>query len=78
MSHTISDLLPNVTADIDDNDIVLDAVVLLRVINTEGDGKPRIVLAHTPDLDWIIQVGMLKVALTICTTGIEEDDRHDE
>ena len=38
----ISDLLPNVTADLDDGEIVLDGMVLMRVINPTSDGGNEI------------------------------------
>lgn len=81
MSRTAADLLPNVTFnDIDDHDLVLDAVILLRVSSTTGDGKPRLIIQTTPDLDWILLVGMLNAALHIETHDIQRDtdDEDDE
>ena len=67
--------LPNVTSDhINDDDIVLDAVILMRVVSTVGDGKPRLTLAATPDLDWLLQIGMLRAGLEIVTTDIGRDE----
>jgi len=77
MSRHISDLLPNVTSDhINDDDIVLDAVILMRVASTGGDGKPRLIMVATPDLDWLPQIGILRVGLEVVTTdiGSDEDD----
>ncbi|MEZ5119628.1 MAG: hypothetical protein R2686_06970 [Candidatus Nanopelagicales bacterium] len=75
MSRLISDLLPNVTSDdVGDGDMVLDAVILMRVVSTNGDGKPRLTIAITPDLDWILQVGMLQSGLHIVTHDIQQDE----
>lgn len=75
MSRHISDLLPNVTSDhINDDDIVLDAVILMRVASTVGDGKPRLTLVTTPDLDWLLQIGMLRAGLEVVTTDIGRDE----
>ena len=74
----ISDLLPHVTADLDDGDIVLDGMVILRIINpTSGDGKPRLHIASTPDLDWMLQIGMLHTARQICTSDVARDEGDD-
>lgn len=39
-----------------------------------GDGKPRLTLAVTPDLDWLLQIGMLRAGLEIVTTDIGRDE----
>ena len=65
----IAELLPNVTAHIDSTEIVLDGMVLMRVIDPSG-GHPRLCIAVTPDLDWMLQVGMLQVAREICTADV--------
>jgi hypothetical protein len=75
MSRHISDLLPNVTSDhINDDDLVLDAIILMRVVSTAGDGKPRLILVDTPGLDWLLQIGMLRAGLEVATTGIGRDE----
>ena len=74
----ISDLMPNVTANLDDGDIVLDGMVLMRVINPTSDGgKPRLHIASTPDLDWMLQVGMIHAAREICMSDIARDEGDD-
>jgi hypothetical protein len=79
MSRTAAELLTNVAFDcVDADDLVLDAVVMLRVASTTGDGKPRLVMQTTPDLDWILHVGMLKVGLHIAIHDIEADHQHED
>lgn len=75
MSRHISDLLPNVVSEnITDDDMILDAVILMRVVSTVGDGKPRLILVTTPDLDWLLQIGMLRAGLEAVTTDIGRDE----
>lgn len=74
----ISDLLPNVTADLDDQDVVLDALVLLRVVDpTRAEGS-RLDIVATPDLDWMLQLGMLQAAMSICERIEPYDSESDE
>ena len=79
MSDTpISDLLPNVTADLHPGQVVLDGMVLLRVVDPSSGERPNLVIASTPDLDWMLQVGMLHTAREICTADIGPDEGDDE
>lgn len=50
-----------VVAELDDDDLVSDAVVLLKVVST--DGQVALTIACTPSLDWISQAGMLHAAI---------------
>lgn len=50
-------------AELDDTDLVEDAVVLLKVINE--DGAVAITVAATPSLDWIGQRGLLHAAIDL-------------
>jgi len=52
-----------IEADIKDGDLILDAVVLLRVQSDES--SPMLVIATTPGLDWMLQVGMVETARDI-------------
>lgn len=71
----LGELLPNVTVPMDAGDIVLDACIVMRVINTtSGDGRPGLHIATTPDLDWILQIGMLRAALDIASGPYGEED----
>lgn len=79
MSRQIGDLLPNVTIDtIDDDDMVLDAVILIRVVSTSGDGKPRLTIATTPDLDWMLQIGMVRAALGVVTDDLATTQENED
>jgi hypothetical protein len=53
-----------IQADLDEGDQILDAVVLLRTANPE---KPMegFVIAHTPGMSWILQVGLVHAARAI-------------
>lgn len=50
-------------ADLDPDDLVADAVVLLRVV--QPDGSTALTIAATPSLDWVGQLGLLHAALGV-------------
>lgn len=54
-----------IEATVDDGELVAGALVLLKVIDSEGD--TRLSLAHSDGLGWIERAGMLRVAETIET-----------
>ena len=63
-----------IEADLDDGDQILDAVVLLRTVNPE---KPQegFVIAHTPGMSWLLQVGLVHAARAIVDQiGPDSDD----
>jgi hypothetical protein len=64
-----------IEAELDDGDQILDVVVLLRTANPS---KPMdgFVIAHTPGLSWLMQVGLVNAAVTI-VNQIEVDDGDD-
>ncbi|MET8404456.1 hypothetical protein [Streptomyces sp900116325] len=49
-----------IEARVDEGELVAGAVVLLKVI--DGDGECRLSLAHSDGLGWIERAGMLRVA----------------
>ncbi|WP_435279324.1 hypothetical protein [Streptomyces sp. 1222.5] len=61
-----------VVADVDDNDMPTDAVVLLKVVRR--DGSVALVLACSESLDWIGQTGMLHAAIDINSSITQADD----
>ncbi|WP_225825607.1 hypothetical protein [Streptomyces naphthomycinicus] len=63
-----------VTADLTEDDMPTDAVVLLKVVRR--DGTVALVLACSESLDWIGQTGMLRAAIDInsgITRAADED-----
>ena len=61
-----------IEADIKEGDLILDAVVLLRVQSDEE--SPTLIIATTPGLDWMLQVGMVEVARDIMRDSAEDGD----
>lgn len=65
-----------VTADLDDGDLPVDALVLIKVV--KADGVVSFVKGVSESLDWITSLGMLSAALHIENEGYvnvgDEDD----
>lgn len=61
-----------VTSQLDDDDLVESAVVLLKVI--EADGEVRISVATTPGVSFIERIGMLRIAESTELDGLARDD----
>lgn len=77
----LSEALPGVTVDLDETDMVLDALVILHVARVSGDGAPVVLLQGTPDLTHVTQAGLLAVAQQIVTGDHYyelEDDGEDD
>lgn len=77
-SQPIGQLLDTlgVTADLDDGDMPVDALVLLKVV--KADGEVSLVKGSSESLDWILSLGMLTAGIEIDRGGftklIEESD----
>jgi len=56
-----------ITADLDENDLPTDALVLLKVV--KDDGSVGLVKAHSESLDWISSLGMLTAAVEVENNG---------
>jgi hypothetical protein len=63
-----------VTADLDDTDMVADALVILKVV--QDDGSIALSIGTTDNRDWISQAGLLHAALEV-TQGRYTSDRDD-
>lgn len=64
-----------VTADLDEGDMPVDAIVILKVI--KADGSPSLVKGRSESLDWITALGMTTAAQTIENSGfidVADDD----
>jgi hypothetical protein len=53
-----------IEAELDDGDQILDVVVLMRTANPERP-QDGLVIAHTPGLSWLMQVGLVNAARVI-------------
>lgn len=53
-----------IEAELDDDDQILDAVVLLRTANPHS-AQDGFVIAHTPGMSWLMQVGLVGAASTV-------------
>jgi len=51
----------NVTADLDDGDLVTDALVILKIL--QPDGSIAMSIGSTDTRDWINQTGLLRAAV---------------
>lgn len=62
-----------IDADLEEGDLILDAVLLMRVARTDRNGTALLV-ATTPGMDWIMQMGMVEAARHIMQVDDEDDD----
>jgi hypothetical protein len=60
-----------VSADLDDTDMVADALVILKVV--QDDGSIALSIGATDSRDWISQSGLLHAALEVTHTGYTRD-----
>jgi hypothetical protein len=62
-----------IDAALDNGDQILDVVVLMRTANPESavDG---FVIAHTPGLSWLMQVGLIEAARAVACRIDGDDD----
>ncbi|GGU62798.1 hypothetical protein [Streptomyces lavendofoliae] len=60
-----------VTADLDDDDMVADALVILKVV--QDDGSIALSIGTTDSRDWISQAGLLHAALEVTQSGYTRD-----
>lgn len=61
-----------VAADIDADDLVSSAVVVMAVL-VPGDSNPRLTIASSEGISWIEQAGLLRLAEVICSAPPDED-----
>ncbi|MGW9245738.1 hypothetical protein [Streptomyces badius] len=64
-----------VTADLDDGDLVTDALVILKIL--QPDGSIALSIAATDTRDWINQTGLLRAAIDISESRIRRDEDDD-
>ncbi|MEV6854705.1 hypothetical protein AB0M89_12960 [Streptomyces microflavus] len=64
-----------VTADLDDGDLVTDALVILKVL--QPDGSIALSIGATDTRDWINQAGLLRSAIDISEGRIRRDEDDD-
>ena len=60
-------------AKLEEGDIVMDAVLLMRVVRTDRKGS-ALVIASTPGMDWILQAGMIEAARLVMQAEEDDDD----
>jgi hypothetical protein len=65
------------TLDLDDGDMVTDAVVLARVSKGD-DGSTVIVMGSTEGTAWLDQFGLVKAADNILSFAAWREDRSDD
>lgn len=72
-TRPIGDLIDGlgITARMDEGELISGAIVLLKVIDKDGD--TRLSLAHSDGLGWIERVGMLRVAESVETHSMHSD-----
>lgn len=61
-----------VTTDLDDSDMPVDALVLLKVV--KDDGGVALAIGASESLDWISQRGLLQAAVDIVSGATQRDD----
>jgi hypothetical protein len=60
------------SASVQPDDLVTDAVVLLKVVNS--DGGVSLYTGHSDGMSWIEKIGMLTAAARIENRGYDNDD----
>lgn len=65
-----------VVVDLDESDMVTDAIVILKVI--EEDGSVNIVRGSSESLDWISAIGMMTVINTMTNSGYGRSEEEEE
>lgn len=58
-----------VTAELEDDDMPTDALVLIKAV--QPDGKVAIVIAASETLDWVSQTGLLHGAIHLTAGGVD-------
>lgn len=61
-----------VTAELDDGDLVTDALVILKIL--QPDGSIALSIGATDTRDWINQTGLLRAAIDISEGNIRRSD----
>lgn len=64
------------TADIDEGDMPVDAIVVLKVI--KADGSVSLVKGRSEAVDWITALGMVTAAQAVENSGYALADEDDE
>lgn len=57
--------------------LIADAVVILKVLPENADDPVAIVVANTPSMDWIAQMGMLHAALYVANQHDPDEDGYE-
>lgn len=72
-THPIGDVIDGlgITARLDQGELVAGALVLLKVVDNDGD--TRLSLAFSEGLGWIERIGMLRVAESLETHSMHGD-----
>ncbi|MGY1439520.1 hypothetical protein [Streptomyces reniochalinae] len=65
-----------VTADIDEGDMAVDAIVILKIL--KGDGSVSLVKGRSESLDWVTALGMTTAAQAVENSGYALADEDDE
>ncbi|MGW4223022.1 hypothetical protein ACWEG1_06145 [Streptomyces bauhiniae] len=60
----------DVTADLDEGDLIVDALVILKVL--QPDGSIALSIGGTNTRDWINQTGLLRAAVDYARTHFED------
>jgi len=64
------------TADIDEGDMAMDAIVILKVI--KADGSVHLVKGRSDAVDWVTALGMVTAAQAVENSGYSLADEDDE
>ncbi|SES03503.1 hypothetical protein [Streptomyces qinglanensis] len=63
-------------ADLDEGDMAMDAIVILKVI--KADGSVHLVKGRSDAVDWITALGMVTAAQAVENSGYSLADEDDE
>jgi hypothetical protein len=65
-----------VTADLEEGDMPVDAIVVLKVV--KADGTVALAKGESEALDWVTGLGMLTAARLIENSGFTDDSQDDD
>ena len=75
MTQPLGEILDQlgVQADVEPDDLVSSAVVVLSVL-VPGSDEPRLTIANSEGMSWIQQAGLLRLAERICSEPPSPED----
>lgn len=79
MAVPLSEVMPPIMVELDEDDLVMDAVVILNVAPVNGrDRRAGVYLASSEGISHVTYLGLMHAALDIITRGGDWEDYEDD